>query len=127
MGPPLGRSMQWYLFLIWAQGLRQAPLPTSGKAYKSSLELEKQKEEISLGVEVREGKAWFSESCGPSCEKRQHLVSRFCFGWQIEALGLGCLTGQPKKGNGERKETRRRDDQFACRSSLLFHRSFFCP
>lgn len=28
----LGRSMQWCLLLIWAQGLRQAPLPASGKA-----------------------------------------------------------------------------------------------
>ncbi|XP_076973679.1 T-cell immunoreceptor with Ig and ITIM domains [Tamandua tetradactyla] len=27
---PLGRSMQLYLLLIWAQGLRQVPLPTSG-------------------------------------------------------------------------------------------------
>ncbi|XP_004475677.2 T-cell immunoreceptor with Ig and ITIM domains [Dasypus novemcinctus] len=27
---PLGRSMQWCLLLIWAQGLRQAPLPASG-------------------------------------------------------------------------------------------------
>ncbi|XP_064351195.1 T-cell immunoreceptor with Ig and ITIM domains isoform X2 [Camelus dromedarius] len=26
----LGRSMQWCLLLIWAQGLRQAPLPASG-------------------------------------------------------------------------------------------------
>ncbi|XP_025730300.1 T-cell immunoreceptor with Ig and ITIM domains [Callorhinus ursinus] len=30
VGPPLGRSMRWYLLLIWAQGLRQAPLPASG-------------------------------------------------------------------------------------------------
>uniref|UniRef100_A0A9L0IZ50 T-cell immunoreceptor with Ig and ITIM domains n=1 Tax=Equus asinus TaxID=9793 RepID=A0A9L0IZ50_EQUAS len=29
-GGPLGRSMQWCLLLIWAQGLRQAPLPASG-------------------------------------------------------------------------------------------------
>lgn len=28
---PLGRSMQWCLLLIWAQGLRQAPLLASGK------------------------------------------------------------------------------------------------
>ena len=30
--PSLGGNMQWYLLLIWAQGLGQAPLPTSGKA-----------------------------------------------------------------------------------------------
>ncbi|XP_035566004.1 T-cell immunoreceptor with Ig and ITIM domains isoform X2 [Canis lupus baileyi] len=28
--PSLGGNMQWYLLLIWAQGLGQAPLPTSG-------------------------------------------------------------------------------------------------
>uniref|UniRef100_A0A452QKC1 T-cell immunoreceptor with Ig and ITIM domains n=2 Tax=Ursus americanus TaxID=9643 RepID=A0A452QKC1_URSAM len=32
VGPQLGRSMRWYLLLIWVQGLRQAPPPASGAA-----------------------------------------------------------------------------------------------
>lgn len=37
-GGPLGRSMQWGLLLIWAQGLRQAAVLASGKGCKSSLD-----------------------------------------------------------------------------------------
>lgn len=49
VGPQLGRSMRWYLLLIWVQGLRQAPPPASGKAQQSSLDLEEVEEEREAG------------------------------------------------------------------------------
>lgn len=103
---PLGRSMQWCLLLIWAQGLRQAPLLVSGKDWKSSLEpKEEGGQGRGTGQRGRLGenaisvgrKPQFSESCVPLLfsEKEAH----FCFGWQMKDLELEVSDRPRQKGS----------------------------
>lgn len=132
---PLGRSMQWCLLLIWAQVLKQALLPTSGKIWslaqdRTGMESGREGEAGAKASSIWRKEIQFSESCVPSWEKtlslRRSSSSVFGGRWRTWGCGVPAWLTQKKKQE-VRKGLRRRDDGFAGRSPLLLYPPFFCP
>ena len=104
LSAPWGRSMQWCLLLIWAQGLRQAPLPASGKIWSLAQDRTGGRAGGKGRLEPRphpsDGRKYsFQSPVSPRGRKRCLWEGApVLFSVAGEGLGIvGCLPGWPKK------------------------------